>query len=271
MINKDTKLCISISEKPGDFGSTIFNTAFQFCSLNYIYKPFCVSAKNLSSAIHSIRVFGISGCGVSMPHKVKIIKYLDKIDKTAEEIGAVNTIVNKNGKLIGYNTDYIGAKHALEQNYDVKNKKVLLVGAGGVARAIIVALKKLGAGSIFITNRDEQKARSLARKFKLNVCNFNKINSFQGDLLINATPVGMVADKQKMIISKPSIRYYRAVMDVVVSSEMSALIKAAMGMNRIIITGAQMAMYQAAAQFELYVGKKAPLHIIKQSIKEYLN
>jgi len=270
MINKDTKLCISIAEKPSNFGSTIFNNAFQFLALDYVYKPFCVLVKDLPQAIQGIKALGIRGCGVSMPHKIKVLKYLDKVDKVAKKIGAVNTIVNKKGKLIGYNTDYIGAKRALEENYNVRNKKVLLIGAGGVARAIIVALIKLGAGSIFIANRDNQKAKLLAKRFKLNFCNFSEVNNFRGDLLINATSVGMSPNKQEMIINKQSIKHYEVIMDVVIALEMSALIKASKSMKKNIIIGAQMSMYQAASQFELYTGKKAPFKVIKQSIKEYL-
>jgi shikimate dehydrogenase len=271
MLDKDTKVYISIAERPGNFGSTIFNTVFKFLGLNSIYKPFFVSPSNLGKVVTSIRALGISGCGVSMPHKIKILRYLDKVDKVARKIGAINTVVNRKGKLIGYNTDYIGVERAIAEKYCVKNKKVLLIGSGGIARAIVVALIKLGAGKIFVASRDKKKSKMLAKMFRLNYCDFNYIDSFHSDLLVNATPVGMVGNDKKMIIKKQSVGYYEAVMDVVVSSKKTDLIKTAEKIGKTIITGAQVSMYQAAAQFELYTGKKAPINIIKRCIKKYLN
>ena len=106
MISKDTILCISIAERPGSLGATIFNNAFEKLSLDYIYKPLLVKAKDLEIAVLAIRALCIRGCGVSMPHKIEVIQYLDKVDMTAKKIGAVNTIVNNDGTLTGYNTDF---------------------------------------------------------------------------------------------------------------------------------------------------------------------
>src|SRR5438046_2951853 len=134
-ITKDTTCCISIAGSPGNFGATLFNTAFEALSLDYIYKPFRVMPEDLSKAVAGIRAFGVRGCGVSMPHKIKVLDLLDAIDPLAEEIGAVNTIVNNNGKLTGYNTDVSGAMRALKERYDVRGKSAHIIGSGGVARA----------------------------------------------------------------------------------------------------------------------------------------
>ncbi len=103
-INKDTQVCISFAKRPGNFGATVFNAAFEALNLNFIYKPFQLDEGKLEEAVKAIRVFGIRGCGVSMPHKVNVLRYLDELDPAAEKIGAVNTIVNTDGVLKGYNT-----------------------------------------------------------------------------------------------------------------------------------------------------------------------
>lgn len=225
VISSETQLCVSIAARPGITGSKFFNNAFKKLGLNFIYKPFKVLPHQLAGFITAIKILNIRGCGVSMPHKIAVIKYLDQLDPLAKKIGAVNTIVNKNGRLKGYNTDYSGALQVIKEKYNVRGKKVLVVGAGGVARAIIVALQKLKAGKIYITNRHQTKARTLAKKFNLCYVPYKDKFRFKGDFLINATP---------MNINKKYIRHFEAAMNVV--------------------PGKLMARYQAVAQFKLYTG-----------------
>jgi len=268
-INKDTKCCISIAERPGNFGSTIFNAGFEALSLDFFYKPFKVTEDGLAGAIEGIRSLGIRGCGVSMPHKVKAIKLLDKIDPVAQKIGAINTIVNDDGVLSGYNTDFEGAKRALGESYNVAKKKVLIIGAGGVSRAVILALKENGAGKIYLTNRSEEKGKSLAKEFDINYLDYAERNDFKGGLFVNATSVGMKPQDKDMIIDEDSIVGYDAVMDVVVYPFKTALIKEAERQGKVAIPGFKMSLYQAAAQFKLYTGKNASLEIMAESIKKF--
>lgn len=258
-INKDTKLCISIAERPGNFGATVLGAGFKALNLDFIYKPLKVSSRQLEGAIGGIRSLGIRGCGVSMPHKINVIKYLDKIDEYAKKIGAVNTIVNDNGVLFGYNTDFYGAKTALQKYYDVKNKKIVIVGAGGAARAIIMALQVCGAKDIFLTNRSDDHGRQLAKEFNLLYLDYAHRNEVGGDLLINATPVGMSSENKELIIDEASIKLYKAVMDVVVSASPTELIKAAKKFGLVVVSGLDMSLNQAAEQFKLYTGQEAPL------------
>ena len=265
-ITPQTQCCISIAARPGNFGATIFNAAFKVLNLDYIYIPRKVEAGDLGKAIDGIRALGIRGCGVSMPHKSEALRYLDHIDPVAKEIGAVNTIVNNAGVLTGYNTDVVGAEQALAEQYDVSGKRVIVFGAGGAARAICVALKKLHAGEILVSNRDELKGRQFAKEFSLSYYPFNERNECTGDLLVNATPVGMAPHEREMIIQKDSLGNYKAVLDIVIYPKTTQLLGAAAHAGLITISGAVMALHQAARQFTLYTGQEAPLDIMRETM-----
>lgn len=256
-ITKDTTVCISIAERPGNFGATIFNAAFQALGLDFIYKPFAVSSGQLEGVVAGIKSLGIKGCGVSMPHKSEVIKYLDSIDSVAKEIGAVNTIVNERGFLIGYNTDFLGAQRALSEIYDVNQKKVLVIGAGGAAKAITAALKSNGAGSVYVSDRDDN--------------NKGQWRSQSFDLLVNATSVGMAPNNNEMIINENDLNLFDAVMDVVINPPQSLLLKSAEKFGKVTVPGHKMALYQAAAQFKLYTGIEAPMEIMEQSLSKLFN
>jgi shikimate dehydrogenase len=267
-ITKDTKCCISIAESPGNFGSTIFNATFQELKLDFIYKPFKLLKENLPQAIEAIRALDIRGCGVSMPHKTLIHKYLDEVDPVAKKIGAVNTVVNENGKLIGYNTDYMGAREALRELFPIAGKTVHIIGAGGASRAIIVALQEDGAGQITISNRDEFGAQEIAKKFGVRYCPNDKSPKLEADLLINATPVGMSPNVQEMIVDEKELLNYKAVMDVVVNPLKTKLISSAKKENKIVIPGYKMALHQAAHQFTLYTGVEAPIDFMLKEMEK---
>ena len=268
-ITKNTQVCISIAGRPGNLGANLFNASFEALSLDFIYKPFQVSEDKLSSAVDGIRSFGIRGCGVSMPHKVTVLEYLDEIDSVAEKIGAVNTIVNSNRVLRGYNTDFEGARMAVNTRYNINKKKVFVIGAGGAARAIIMALKESQPGEIYITNRDEVVGEQVAKEFNLRYFPYNNKDNFEGDFLINATSVGMLPYSDEMIITNESLRSYEAVMDVVVYPNTTLLIKSAKEYGKVVIPGFEMALYQAAAQFKLYTNQEAPLNIMRESMDNF--
>ncbi|MDO8591172.1 MAG: shikimate dehydrogenase [bacterium] len=267
--NRDTGLFISIAERPGNLGATLFNYSFEKLGMNATYLPLKLLSKDLPIAIAAIKAFHVKGCGVSMPHKSKVMKYLDRIDSQARKIGAVNTIVIKDNKLIGYNTDWEGAKRALTLLYKPKGKEVLIVGAGGAARAIIIALKSLQPKRISISNRDNKRSQQLAKEFGVSFVSWNNRNETKAQLVINATPVGM-NNEEAMVIEPYLLNTVEAVMDVVVSPKPTLLIRKAMEKKKICIAGVDMATYQAEAQFELYTGKKAPHRIVKEAMKKFL-
>lgn len=268
MIDKETVVCISLAEKPGNLGATIFNTTFQELSMNYIYKPFLVRSGDLENAILGIRALNIRGCGVSMPHKVSVMRYLDEIDPVAKEIGAVNTIVNRGGKLTGYNTDFEGVRVITREDYRVKGKTVFLVGAGGAARAVICALKENQAGEIAITNRNDEKARQLAEQFHLRFVPWGERERESAHLLINATPVGMQGE-QASAFSDEVIQKAEAVLDVVVSSTDTLLIGKAKQYGKVALPGIRMSVIQAIAQFKLYTSPDVSEKIIEKGIAAF--
>lgn len=265
---KDTIMCISISERPGDFGSNFFNMAFEKMSLDFIYKPFSVEAKNLSAAIDGVRALKIRGCGVSMPHKQKVLEYLDEVDGVAQKIGAVNTIVNDNGRLIGYNTDYYGVLAVLREIPQTKDKKVLVIGAGGVSRAVIMALKELNVSDITLISRDNEYSETVAVELNVSHALYMKKAEISADILVNATPVGMSPDDE-LIIIKEDLKRYQTVIDVVVSKIKTRLNKVGEDLGLQVIPGYKIAINQAVSQFKLYTGLDLPQEVIENFIKEY--
>ena len=267
-INKDTMVCISVAACPSNFGTTIHNAAYRALGLNFFYKAFQVS--DIAGAITGVRALGIRGCSVSMPFKETVIQYLDVLDDTACSVGAVNTIVNNEGYLTGYNTDAYGAKVVLQMLEIRKDDQVLLIGAGGVARAIKYALQQLRITNVLISNRDSQKAEKLAKDTEFRKIPWSARNEVKVDVLINATPIGMKTDINAMPVSENSLHDCRVVMDVVVSPMESRLIREAERLGKKVAHGYEMSLHQAAAQFRLYTGVDAPLDVMRVSIETLL-
>lgn len=254
-IKNSPELFISVSSSPGKFGETVHNSAFRFHKLNYVYKA--IRALNIKEVVKSIRALDVRGCSVSMPFKEKIIPYLDKVDSLANRTGAVNTVLNKNNKLIGYNTDIYGATQALK-SIDVRSRDdILILGAGGVSRAIITALKKSNNHQITIANRDFRKCKKLANLFQCNYIEWDKRNEFKATVLINATSVGMKNNNVAPINMK-SIASFNKVMDVVVSNTETKIIMESKRLNITNVTGMVMTFYQAFEQYKIYTGLDAP-------------
>ena len=266
--NKDTVVCISIASRPSNFGCTLHNAGYRALNLNFIYKSFGITDQK--ALIDAIRVMGIRGCSVSMPFKQSIIKELDKLDATAKEIGAVNTIVNNSGILTGYNTDTFGAEMALRNIGFVPDERVLLIGAGGVARAIIYALNRLNAVNITICNRNAGKIDELDSEHRFSRIDWEERNRFRADLLINATPIGMTPETNRMPISEESINNFKSFFDVVVIPPKTRLIASAVSLNKNVIHGYQMSFYQAVKQFELYTGYEAPQDVLQKAMLDLL-
>ena len=261
-LTKDSTLCISIAARPSNFGTTLFNKAFAERGLDYIYKAMCVDPDgDLEGVIRGIRALGIRGCGVSMPFKERVIPYMDRLDVTAEKVGSVNTIVNEKGKLIGFNTDYLGVLEVLKRDCDVRGRKVLLCGLGGVALAIAHALKDLEA-NFYITGRDEEKLRSFIKKIPCKTYPWKDLSTARGYLLINATPIGMAPDEDSTVVSASVLNNFEVIFDVVIKPMQTKLIRLAQEKNVKTISGYQMALEQALWQFQLYTGEEMPRDVI---------
>lgn len=252
---KNTERCISIASKPSRFGVDFHNKGYELLGLNYDYIPLKVRPEQLEFIVQLVRD-NFRGCSVSMPHKIEVMKYLDMFDASAMNIGAVNTIVKQeNGSLKGYNTDYYGAKRAIETKMgSIYDKSIVMMGAGGVARAIGNAVKDLG-GRLTISNRTYEKAKELAKKLNAKTIPYNRLENSEGYLVINATSIGM-NEGDNMPFSEGLLSKFDAVMDVVVGE--TKLILKAQELEKIVISGRLMTVYQAAEQFRLYTRKELP-------------
>ncbi|MBR9701885.1 shikimate dehydrogenase [Candidatus Pacearchaeota archaeon] len=263
--DKNTVKCVSIAKRPGSFGLNFHNAGYKLFGLNQFYLPLKVNEGDLRSTVQLVRD-NFHACSVSMPHKIEVIKYLDEMDSSAESTGAVNTILNiGDGRLKGYNTDYYGAKKAIEKNLDdLKDKDVLMIGSGGVAYAVGKAVNDLG-GRLKVTNRTEANAKKLIEKVGAEFVPWAKRESVEGYLLINATSVGM-GNSTDMPTNIASLNNFSAVMDVVASNQ-TKLIKEAVGLGKKTVTGRTMTVYQAEKQFEIYTGKALPESFLEEFLE----
>ena len=260
-------LCISIAKQSGIFGTIIHNAGYEALKLNFIYKAFSVN--DLESAINGVKSLGIRGCSVSMPYKQKVIQYLDKLHPLAEKAKAVNTIVNDNGTLIGYNTDIVGVTECLKQFKNNKEQQILIIGAGGMARAILVALENLKFTNIKLTNRTRKKGEKLLAEFNFEFLSWSEKEKFKPNMLINATSIGMNPHSSKTPISKNVIKDSKIIVDVITNPPESKLIKLAKKNKKTTITGLDLAFYQALGQFKLYTGRNPPIKKMQKAINRF--
>lgn len=259
----------------------MYNAAFRHLKLDAVYVAFKVEKENLKGALKGMRSLGICGMNVTMPHKTAIINYLDEIEPTAKFVGAVNTVLNKNGKLAGFNTDGVGTIKALKENgVDPKGKKFLLLGAGGAGRAIAFQLAR-EADELTILNRDPNKAKLLAgmlqKKFKTKVIgngltyNILKERLKKMDVLINATSVGMHPHEDQTLVEKALLRPELVVMDIVYNPVETKLLKDAKSVGAKVIHGIDMLVFQGAASFEVWWNRSAPIGVMSSAIMKKLN
>lgn len=246
------------------------NAAIENMDIDFIYLPFEVRTDELSDAVSAIRIFDIAGVNVTIPHKENIAKYLDKISYEAKKIGAVNTVVNKNGKLYGFNTDYYGFIKSLTENVNPRKKNVLMLGCGGVARAIAVSLIDSKIKRLTVADVDPGKAKYfLGGSFpQIKVVKTSKIldEIKSADIFINATPVGMNAGDRSPI-DKKYLRKDLFVYDVVYNRE-TQLLKDAKKIGAIHSSGLDMLVYQGAKSFKLWTGKTPPVDLMKKVLRE---
>jgi shikimate dehydrogenase len=268
MIDARTIVCASLANPNRMTKSPLMhNAGFEALGLNFVYVAFEPEKKHLQDAVWGIRGLGIKGVSVSKPYKEEVIKFLDEIDPIARDIGAVNTILNKENHLIGYNSDWIGAVQAIEQEITIKDKKIILTGAGGAGKAIAYGMKFSG-GKVFIYNRSVERAKKIAEQFGLklggNLEDLAQIRDY--DILINATPVGSYPDMNNSIIPEQILKEGKIVLDVVINPWHTLLIKKAEEKHCRVITGLKMLLFQGAFQFKLFTGYDAPLEIMEKRL-----
>ena len=259
-INKNTKF-VGIIGNPVEHSKSplLHNKAFEKLNLNFVYVKLRVA--DLGKFMKNFRKY-FYGAGVTIPYKVEIIKYLDTIENTAKNIGAVNTIVNNGGTLCGYNTDYKGAIDALKKKTDLQEKKAVILGAGGAARAISYGLKKEGA-DIIILNRTLKKAALLANEVKGRFGGLEKIKDVKYDIIINTTSVGMWPNTKVSPIDRKYLKD-KLVFDIVYNPVKTKLIRDAEKQKCIVVNGMDMFFNQAKLQFELWTTKIFPFKEVKE-------
>ena len=234
----------------------LHNPVFQSLNKNYVYLPFKVEpGDDLKQFMSNFRDYEFAGMAVTIPHKEKIMKYMDEVDDTAEAIGAVNTVVRQNNKLIGYNTDFVGAINALERKIELANKSCLVIGAGGASRAVVYGLINKSV-NVTITNRTRVKAERLGAEFGCDVIDFEDRDTRAGefDIIINTTSVGMYPDTDSSILENFSPD--TLVMDIVYNPLRTKFIQLAEEAGCPVITGEKMLVYQAIKQSELWTGER---------------
>jgi shikimate dehydrogenase len=262
----------------GFFGSTyqtskmyaMYNAAIEALGINFMYVPFAVD--DLQQAVAGVRHLGIAAIGITIPYKIDIMPYLDEIDTDAQRIGAVNVVVNRNGRLIGSNTDGRGALRALQEQVEPRNQHVTLLGAGGAARAIAFVLHDAGCPTI-ILNRTEENAHQLAREVGGSTTGGSLEHLpealQQSTIVINTTPIGMANTPQagQSPIPADLLQPEMTVMDIVSNPRETALLQAASARGCRLVYGYRMLLWQGVYKFELYTGIEPPVEVMEQAME----
>lgn len=261
-IGPSTQLCMSLAGRPGKFGSRFHNRLYELTGLDYVYKAF--TTRDLPAAIGGVRALGIRGCAISMPFKEAVIPLLDHIEGSAAAIDSVNTVLNDDGWLTGYNTDYSAVLDLLDHAEIAPSTPFLLAGSGGMAKAVAAALRNRGHRSGVIVARNEATGQALADLY-----GFDWAENSEGliaPLIINATPVGMAGgvDAEALAFSPNAIEAAETVFDVVALPVETPLMRAAEAAGRKRISGADVAVLQALEQFVLYTG----VHPSEEQVKD---
>jgi len=243
------------------------NAAFRELGLNAVYVAFPVT--DLAQAVAGLRGLDIRGASVTIPFKEDIIPFLDEIDDHATRMGAVNTVVNRDARLIGSNTDWQGALKALEGVTEIAGKRFLILGAGGAARAIAFGLQEQG-GRVSVADLDTAKALALSRQLWVEVVAPDYLENYEAEILINATPVGMEPHRDHIPLDPELLSRYQVVMDIVYRPLETRLLREARIRGCQVIDGLQMLIHQGAAQFELWTGRPAPVEVMARAAYDSL-
>jgi len=279
-ISGKTKVCAVIGDPvEHSLSPCIHNVAFEHLGLDYVYVAYTVKEDGLRDAVRGMKNLGIYGLNVTMPHKVKIIRYLDRLDETAREVGAVNTVVN-DVEMVGYNTDGLGALNALKAcGGGPRGRKVVILGAGGASRSISFAIAQQ-ASELVILNRTPKNAEMLVTRISDVTGRRVRWGRLSGDLLakelkdasilVNATSVGMHPNDSETPVERSLLRRDMIVFDLVYNPPETRLLGEAKSLGAKVIDGLAMLVYQGAASFEIWTGMKAPVEVMMKAARDEL-
>ena len=276
-ISGKTRLCGVIGDPVEHTMSPVMhNAAFREIGIDYLYVPFRVKKEELGKAIEGMRALNIKGLSVTIPHKVAVLQFLDKLDPLAEQIGAVNTIVNDDGVLTGYNTDATGFLQALlEGGIEPEGKNIVILGAGGASRAISFILAGRGAHLVILNRLLELDwAKELAGRIlqtfskEVEALELNRENLTgalsKADILVNATSVGMSPNIDETPVDSDLLKPSLIVFDIVYNPIKTRLLREAEAAGAGTINGVDMLVWQGALAFEKWTGSKAPVELMRE-------
>jgi 3-dehydroquinate dehydratase/shikimate dehydrogenase len=278
-INRETEVYGVIADPIShSLSPHIHNAAFDAMGLNKVYVPFRVRPEDLKQFLHDCRELGIRGISVTIPHKEEILQYVTKFDNQTQEIGACNTMVWEDDDRKVYNTDYRAAMDGIDAVFGgseknptaMKGSHALVLGAGGVARAIVVGLGRRGC-DITIASRSPDRADALAHFCKGKSIAWGLRHTVPCDLVINCTPVGMHPNLDDTPYEQKHLKPEMAVFDTVYNPERTLLLKQAGEVGCRLITGVDMFISQAALQFKLFTGREAPTELMRQVIRRTIS
>ncbi len=283
VISGTTRLCGLIGDPVEHSMSPVMhNAAFRELGIDFLYVPFRVKKEELGQAIEGMRALNIKGLNVTIPHKVTVLQFLDKLDPLAEKIGAVNTIVNDDGVLTGYNTDASGFLQALrERGVEPEGKKVVILGAGGASRAISFILADRGAHLVILNRLLEldwakELASKLSQIFTMEVkaLELNRENLVgalgKADLLVNTTSVGMTPNIDDTPVTSDLLKPGLIVFDIVYNPVKTRLLREAEAAGAKTVSGLDMLVWQGALAFEKWTGMKAPVELMREETVKVL-
>ncbi|MGC9666275.1 shikimate 5-dehydrogenase [Planosporangium sp. 12N6] len=262
-INKDTVLCMSLAARPSNHGTRFHNFLYDELGLNYVYKAFTTT--DLAAAIGGIRALGIRGCGVSMPYKEECIRYVDAMEPSAEAIRSVNTIVNTDGYLRAYNTDYIAIATLLAEHGVATDSDFAVLGSGGMAKAVVAALRDGGFGTGTVVARNEQTGKTLADRYGYTWR--PALGPARPRLIVNATPVGMAGGPvaEDLPVDADVVDAAETVFDVVAMPVLTPLVRRGQARGKKVITGGEVISLQALEQFALYTGVRPTVDQVRRA------
>ena len=260
----DTPVFAVIAKPVGhSMSPLIHNRCFRALGYDGLYVPMLVDPDDIADFSHTARKLPIRGASVTIPHKQSVIPHLDRVDEAAFEIGAVNTIYWDQGRMCGTNTDARGIVEPLSQRVRLDGAQVLIVGNGGAARAAIVALRREGA-RVAVTGRNPERVRRLAGQLGADAVAFERLAGEYFDVLVQATSVGMLPDADGSLF--PGRIPADVVFDLVYNPVETALLKRARSDKKVTISGVEMFVEQAAAQFRIWTGMEAPRDVMRSAV-----
>lgn len=251
-LSKDTSLCISLAGRPGNHGTRFHNALYEELGLDFVY--LARTTDDLPAAIAGLRALGVRGCSVSMPFKEDAIPLVDELDASARAIASINTIVNDDGRLTAYNTDYLAVASLLGTHDLATDTSVAVTGSGGMAKAVVAALRDAGFTGGTVVARNERTGSALAEQYGFRWK--AELGDDRPDVLVNATPVGMAGgpDADRLPVPEAAVDAASVVFDVVAMPVETPFVRRGRAAGATVITGAEVIALQAAEQFALYTG-----------------